>query len=454
MFATINPIDNQTVQSFDSLTETAIFEKLTLTQHIYYDYWRGLATTERAAFIKKIGERLLANLENYAALITLEMGKPITQSRAEIEKCAWLCDYFAANAATFLNDKIIQTDYHKSYVHYEPLGAVFGIMPWNFPFWQAFRFAIPALCAGNVILLKPAPNVPQCGLAMAQLFDEVVGKAGIFQTLLVEVEQVESIIAHPIVRGVALTGSDRAGATVAALAGKHLKRCVMELGGSDPFIVLDDADIAEAAKFGMLSRMNNAGQTCIAAKRFIVHESIAEAFLQQLEANLEQLNIGDPSLESTNLGTLARPDLHEQLARQVQDSVNQGATVRYESDSVNADGNFFKPMILANVLPGMPAYEQELFGPVVTLFTVANDAEAIRLANDSIYGLGASIWSQNPERAQSIAKQLEVGFVAINDFVKSDPRLPFGGMKRSGFGRELAEEGIKEFVNVKTIVIK
>lgn len=454
MFATIHPFNNQTIASFSSLTEVALAEKFSLAKNTYYGYWRSLPVKTRAAFVKKIGETLRANLETYAQLITLEMGKPIAQSRAEIEKCAWLCDYFAENAAIFLQNKLIETDYQKSYVHYEPLGAIFGIMPWNFPFWQAFRFAIPALCAGNVILLKPAPNVPQSGLAMENIFNEVVGRSGIFQTLLIEVEQVETVIAHPIVRGVALTGSDRAGASVAALAGKYLKPCVLELGGSDPFIVLDDANIAEAARMGVLSRMNNAGQTCIAAKRFIVHEAVAESFIAALKSNIEQLQIGDPTKEQTNIGTLARPDLHEQLTQQVQDSVAKSATILHGMDEGKNLNNFFEPIVLTNIQPGMPAYEQELFGPVVSLFTVQNDKAAIALANDSVYGLGAAVWSQNLERAQTIALQLEVGFVAINDFVKSDPRLPFGGIKRSGFGRELAEEGIKSFVNIKTIVVK
>ncbi len=454
MFTTINPYNNQTVASFSSLSEAALAEKFSLSKNTYYGYWRALPVETRAEFVKNIGVVLRSNAETYAQLITLEMGKPIAQSHAEIEKCAWLCDYFADNAAAFLQNKSIKTDYQKSEVHYEPLGAVFGIMPWNFPFWQAFRFAIPALCAGNVILLKPAPNVPQAGLAMENLFRDVTGRSGIFQTLFIEVEQVETVIAHPIVRGVALTGSDRAGASVAALAGKYLKPCVMELGGSDPFVVLEDANIAEAAKMGVLSRMNNAGQTCIAAKRFIVHEAVAEAFLAEMEAQINLLKIGDPTQEQTNMGTLARPDLHKQLARQVEESVAKGASILHGSTANDASHHFFEPLVLSNLQPGMPAYEQELFGPVVAFFTVQNDEAAIALANDSVYGLGAAVWSQNLERAQAIAQQLEVGFVAINDFVKSDPRLPFGGIKRSGFGRELAEEGIKAFVNIKTIVVK
>jgi len=454
MFATINPFNNQLLASFPSLNEPQLSEQLLLAQSTYSNYWRNTSIEERAVFTKQIGENLRANLQEYAALITLEMGKPITQSRAEIEKCAWTCDYFSDNSAAFLRAKVIETEYQKSYVRYEPLGAILGIMPWNFPFWQAIRFAIPAFCAGNVILLKHAPNVPQCALMLEKIFAGVIGKSGVFQTLLIEVEQVETVIAHPIVRGVSLTGSDRAGASVAALAGKHLKRCVMELGGSDPFIVLEDANVEEAAKIGVQSRMNNAGQTCIAAKRFIVHESVAPKFISAIKENVSQLKIGDPTEEDTTLSTMARLDLRDQLHKQVQESIAKGATVLHDGGITGEKNNFFEPMILTNLQPGMPAYDQELFGPVISLFTVKNDAEAIALANNTQFGLGAAVWSENLERAQNIANQLEAGFVVINDFVKSDPRLPFGGMKRSGYGRELAAEGIKEFVNIKTIVIK
>lgn len=454
MFATVNPFDNQLVASFASLTESQLSEKLALAKSTYYDYWRPLTIEARTEFVHKIATNLRTNADTYAQLITLEMGKPIQQSRAEIEKCAWLCDYIAENAADFLKNKIITTDYQKSYVRYEPLGAVLGIMPWNFPFWQVMRFAIPAFCAGNVILLKPAPNVPQCGLALEKIFTDVMDNAGVFQTLFIELEDVETVIANTIVRGVALTGSDRAGASVATLAGKHLKRCVVELGGSDPFIVLEDAKVEAAAKMGVQSRMNNAGQTCIAAKRFIVHESIAEHFTECLEKEIAKLKFGNPSEADTNLGTMARSDLREQLDNQVKESIDKGAKVVHDGGKVAGEGNFFQPIILTNLQPGMPAYEQELFGPVISLFVVKNEEEAITLANDTQFGLGAAIWSQDLARAQHIANQLEAGFVAINDFVKSDPRLPFGGMKRSGFGRELGEEGIKEFVNVKTIVIK
>lgn len=453
MFATTNPYTQEQLSIFPSLSDKQLENKLALAKATYYNHWRLASIEERVAVVKKIENNLRSNTRMYAELITTEMGKPIQQSLAEIEKCAFLCQYFAENTATFLKEKPIQTDYQTSYVRYESLGAVMGIMPWNFPFWQAMRFAIPTVCAGNVILLKPAPNVPQCSLQLEQIFMEEAEKEGLFQTLLIETDQVEKVIAHPIVRGVALTGSDRAGASVAAIAGKHLKRCVMELGGSDAFIVLDDANLEEAASVGVQSRMNNAGQTCIAAKRFIVYETIAEAFTTYLEKEIALLKLGNPMDFTTNMGTLARPDLKEHLLQQVQYSIQKGAKIQGD-DWKEQSNNFFEPMILSNLQPGMPAYEEELFGPVISLFTVKSDAESVALANSTDFGLGAAIWSQNIERAKYIADRLEVGFVSINDFVKSDPRLPFGGMKRSGFGRELAEEGIKEFVNIKTVVIK
>ncbi|MDX1939981.1 MAG: NAD-dependent succinate-semialdehyde dehydrogenase [Saprospiraceae bacterium] len=451
LFQTINPVNNQLVESFSTLSDDDVQKKLNLSKKSFYDFWKDITTEERAIYILKIAQNLRQNQAFYASLITLEMGKPIKQSIAEIEKCAWLCEYFAEYAAKFLQDKIIKTEYQKSYVRYEPLGAILGIMPWNFPFWQVFRFGIPAALAGNVLLLKPAPNVPQCSLAIEHLFDEAIGQKGIFQTLFAEIKQIEHIIQHPIIKGIALTGSDRAGASVAAQAGAAIKKCVLELGGSDAFIVLDDANLEKAAQIGVQSRMNNAGQTCIAAKRFIVLEKVATQFTELLKENITKLKIGDPALTETDIGPMARPDLLDKLEVQVNQSIAKGATILFDGGRMNY--NYFKPMILGNVQPGMPAYQEELFGPVISLFIAKDDEEAIFITNDSQYGLGAAIWSANTARAENIAKQLEAGAIVINDFVKSDPRLPFGGVKRSGFGRELAEEGIKEFVNIKMIVI-
>lgn len=454
MYETINPTTNQKIKSFSPLTKEEIDNKLELSNRVYRNTLLSTTINERAAWVKKIAKELNTNTQTYAEIATLEMGKPIKQAIAEVEKCAWLCEYFADHAAIFLQNKVVVTHYQKSYIRFDPLGTVLGIMPWNFPFWQAFRFAVPALLAGNAVLLKPASNVPQCGLAMEKMFRDACGISGIFQTLFVETEDIEHIIQNPVLKGLALTGSERAGASVAALAGKHIKKCVLELGGSDPFIVLDDADLEKAAEIGVQARMQNNGQSCIAAKRFIVHSKVAERFVQLLKDNIGKLKIGDANDRNTDLSALARADLMEGLAKQVEQSIELGAKVLLDGGSMNRPGNYFHPVILTNLKPGMPAHDEELFGPVISLFIVNNDQEAIELANNSVYGLGAAIWTQDIERAERMAQQIESGMVFVNDFVKSDPRMPFGGVKRSGYGRELSEEGIKEFVNIKTIVIQ
>ncbi len=453
MFETINPLNNQSIQQFPVLKPDALRERLELAGHTFSGYWREQTIAQRAIAVHRLADLLRAQKDHLAGLITLEMGKLTGQSVGEIEKCAWLCDYMADQAATFLADRPVETDHAESFINYQPLGAVLGIMPWNFPFWQVFRYAVPAVLAGNVILLKPAPNVPQCGLAIESLFAEATGKQGVFQTLLVEVEQAPEIIAHPIVQGVTVTGSDWAGAAVAAEAGKHLKKCVMELGGSDPFIVLDDADLEAAAAAGLQSRLNNCGQTCIAAKRFIVQESVFPKYRDLLIDRLRELKIGAPDDPNADLSVMARPDLVRNLERQVRESIDKGAHELLAGGPESGPGNFFRPVVLTDVRPGMPAYEEELFGPVISLFSVPDEAAAVKLANDSRYGLGAAVWTRDPDRAKGLARRLQAGAVAVNDIVKSDPRLPFGGVKRSGFGRELGPEGIREFVNVQSIVL-
>jgi len=453
MFETKNPGINKKIKSFSVLSTPEIKQKLDTAQDVFYNYLHQTSVEERSLWAKKIAADLNEHKQTYADLITLEMGKPIKQAIAEIEKCAWLCEFFAEHAPGFLADKMIETSYQKSYVHYQPLGAVMGIMPWNFPFWQAFRFFIPAMLAGNATLLKPAPNVPQCGMTIENIVEHATGKAGVFQTIFIDTEQVENVIQHPILRGVALTGSDRAGASVAALAGKHIKKCVLELGGSDAFIVLDDADLEQAAEIGVKARLNNNGQTCIAAKRFIVHQAVADQFLGLLKEKLFEIKIGEATDETTDLSTLARPDLLDNLERQVRKSIDKGAKILLDGGRMDRNGNYFSPMILGDLKPGMPAHDEELFGPVFSFFKAKDEAEAIQIANNSAYGLGAAVWSKNTDRAEQMARQLEAGAVFVNDFVKSDPRLPFGGVKRSGFGRELAEEGIREFVNIQSIVV-
>lgn len=453
MFHSINPVNNQVLKSFSALSDKELEDRLSLSKTVYSFFWKETNIETRIRHILKVKEILLQNKTKYAELITLEMGKPISQSYAEIQKCIFLCEYYAVNAKAFLEDKIIATPASKSYVTYQPLGAVFGIMPWNFPFWQVFRFSIPALSAGNVILLKHAPNVPQCALEIEKIFEIALGEKGVFQSLFIEIDQVEKVIASEIVQGVTLTGSDRAGSSVAALAGKYIKKCVLELGGTDAFIVLKDADLEKAAKIAIKSRMNNCGQTCISAKRIIVDESVAGHFIQLLSREIDNLKSGDPFDPETEISTLARLDLVENLERQVNSSIKAGALEIVKGGRNNEKSNLFKPCLMTNISRSMVVYKEEVFGPVAMVITFKDEKEAIEIANDSEYGLGAAVWSRDLERAEKIGLKLDAGSIAINDMVKSDPRLPFGGVKRSGFGRELSIEGIREFVNVKSVFI-
>jgi len=452
MFQTRNPATGEVLETFSHLSTEQIDYRLQQASEAFAK-WKRLSVAHRADRVRKLADLLDERQEQCANTITLEMGKPIDQAVGEIEKCAWLCRYFADHAAEFLAKKTIDAGYTKSYVRYDPTGAVLGVMPWNFPFWQAFRYAVPALLAGNVALLKPAPNVPRCGLLIEALMADALGVTAAFQTLFLETDQVESVIANPLVQGVALTGSDKAGSAVASLAGKHLKKCVMELGGSDPYIILEDANLAEAVKTGVTSRMNNTGQTCIAAKRFIVHADVYDEVVELFQRELAALKTGDPTQEGQDLGTMARPDLLDNLKRQLKESVAGGATIRHEGGLRKGDGNFFDPVLLTDIQPGTPAYEEELFGPVLSVFKVASEAEAIDLANATPYGLGGAVWTSDQDRAERMAGELEAGAIAINGMVKSDPNLPFGGVKRSGFGRELGREGVLEFVNEKTVVV-
>jgi len=453
MFHSINPVNHQVLKSFPTLNNDELDDKLSLSKSTFNSFWKDANIDYRIECILKVKENLQENTDKYAGLITLEMGKPVSQSIAEIEKCIFLCEYYAENAKSFLKDKIIKTSASKSYVTYQPLGAVFGIMPWNFPFWQVFRFAVPTFLAGNVILLKHAPNVPQCALAIEEIFDLSIGKRGVFQSLFIEIDQVEKVIANDIVQGVTVTGSDRAGSSVAALAGKYIKKCVLELGGTDAFIVLKDADLAHAAQMAIKSRMNNCGQTCISAKRIIVDESVADQFKTLLVNEINGLKIGDPSDPNTTLSCLARPDLVNNLERQVNSSIKEGATEIIKGGRKEENSNFYHPVLLTNIKYNMAVYKEEIFGPVAILITFKDEKEAVEIANNSNYGLGAVVWSNDLKRAQKISLVLEAGAIAINNMLKSDPRTPFGGIKRSGFGRELSIEGIHEFVNVKSISI-
>lgn len=419
-----------------------------------FEAWRKTSMDERSTLMKRAGAVLRKERDRLSKLMAVEMGKPIAAGEQEIEKCAWTCDFFAENAAAFLKPEAVVTDAAHSYVRFDPLGAVFAIMPWNFPFWQVFRFAAPTLMAGNVGLLKHAPNVPGCALSIERIFKEAGFPDGAFSNLFLSNEQAAEVIAHPVVRAVTLTGSSRAGRAVAAEAGGALKKVVLELGGSDPFIVLDDADVQSVARAAAGARTLNAGQSCIAAKRFIVDRAIAEDFEYHLCEAMRSIKTGDPLDRQTTMGPIARLDLLENLEDQVQRSIQAGARLVCGGKRVERTGYFYEPTVLADVEPGMAAFDEETFGPIAAVVQCSGAEDAVRLANLSQYGLGASIWTGDIQRAEKLAAQVESGCVFINGIVKSDARLPFGGIKESGHGRELAAFGIREFVNIKTVWVK
>jgi succinate-semialdehyde dehydrogenase/glutarate-semialdehyde dehydrogenase len=394
---------------------------------------------------------LRADKSRFAALLTSEMGKPIVEAEAEVEKCAWTAAWFADNAARLLADEPVESTATESYVRFQPLGLILAVMPWNFPFWQAFRAALPALAAGNVMVLKHSSNVPQSALAVEDVFREAGLPEGVFQTLLIGSAAVERLIADHRVAGVTLTGSEAAGATVAQAAGKALKKTVLELGGSDPFIVLADANIEAAAAVACRSRNQNNGQSCISAKRFVVEEPVADDFERLFTAAVAALKVGNPMDRSNQVGPLARRDLVDDLERQVSESIRMGAEARTGGKKIPGDGYYFEPTVLANVRAGMPAYNEETFGPVAAVIRVKDADEALRVANDTDFGLGSSLWTSDLERGKDLAQQIEAGLVFINGMVASDARLPFGGVKRSGYGRELSDYGIKEFTNIQTV---
>lgn len=451
VFYSINPVDNTIINEYPIEDWTSIEAKMNCAKAAF-QHWRLRSYEERAAFFLKAAKILKKNALRYGERITQEMGKPITQAKAEVEKCAWVCEYYATHTATFLATEPIPTEFKDSYVTYQPIGTLLQIMPWNFPFWQVFRFAAPALMAGNVTLLKHAPNVLGCVKLIEEVFEQAGFPEGVFQAIYTTVETVEQIVAASSVQGIALTGSVGAGSAVGALAGKNIKNCVLELGGSDALIVLEDADLERAAQAAVQSRMHNSGQTCISAKRFIVVESVATQFKALVKEKMATLVVGNPMEDGTNISALARVDLAETLQAQVEQSVKMGAKV--EVDGGHKVGtNYFYPMLLTNVKKGMPAYHEELFGPVITFFEVKDAAEAIALANDSDFGLAGTVWSKNQTKAKEVAAQLEVGAVAINRVMSSDPRIPFGGVKRSGVGRELGREGLMSFVNLKSVIV-
>jgi succinate-semialdehyde dehydrogenase / glutarate-semialdehyde dehydrogenase len=452
--ATINPATGETLKTFEPLTDSAIEAKLELAQQAFNKY-RHLPFEQRAIWMHKAADILERDREIYAEMMTTEMGKTLKSAIAEVEKCALVCRYYAKNAAQFMSDVLAATDASSSFVRYQPLGVILAVMPWNFPFWQVFRFAAPALMAGNVGLLKHASNVPQCALKIAEIFAQAGFPEGVFQTLLVGADKVAKIVADDRVKAATLTGSEPAGESLAANAGKNLKKVVLELGGSDPFIVMSSADLAAALSTAVTARMLNNGQSCIAAKRFILADEIADEFIKGFVEKFEHLKVGDPMLPETDIGPLATPAILKELDEQVQTCLKSGAKLLTGGRALSElAGNFYLPTILTEIPPDAAARQEEFFGPVALVFRVANIDEAIELANSTSFGLGASAWTTVREESDRFISELEAGAVFINGLVKSDPRLPFGGIKRSGYGRELSIQGIHEFVNIKTVWVK
>ncbi len=451
--ASINPYTEETNKEFDLLDARQCDEAVERARKAFSN-WRKQAVAERVKHLQAVASKLRENKRRYAELITIEMGKPIKQSVGEIEKCAWLCDYYAENSVRLLQNETVSVEFPKSYIAFDPLGVILGIMPWNFPFWQVFRFAVPAMAAGNVCLLKHASNVPMTALEIEKIFSESGFPPHVFQTLLIDSSTAARLIEEDKADGVSLTGSVEAGSKVGALAGGHIKKLVLELGGSDPFIVLDDADIEKAAETAVMARTMNAGQSCIAAKRFIVMEGVADAFRDCFVKHLNKLKIGDPMLEDTDMGPLAAKEFIAPLHEQLEDARAKGAEIIYGPKTPEGKGCFFQPAVVSNLQKDMKVLTEEVFGPIAPILSVGSEEEIVRIANATEFGLGASIWSKDIQRAEALARDIDAGFIAINDMVKSDPGLPFGGVKKSGVGRELSYFGLKEFVNIKTVVVR
>ncbi len=446
---TINPYNGKPIKSYQEFTKSKLETCLELSENTF-ETWKEIEIKERTNLLKAVSKNLFKNKQSFANLMTEEMGKPITQSLAEIEKCCFLVDFYAKNADDFLADELIKTDAEESFISYDPLGCILGIMPWNYPFWQVLRFAIPTITAGNTVLLKHASNVTGCALAIQEVFEESGFPKGCFQTLIANHKQIDQIIADSRVKAISLTGSEKAGRHIAQTAGKHLKKTVLELGGNNACLVFADVDLETQLDTMVHARMQNTGQSCIAAKRFIVVEDIYNEFLEKFKAKVKSLNIGDPADKNTDLSVLAREDLAKTLKKQVDTSICQGAKVITGNKT---DKTFFEPTILTDVQPGMPVFDEETFGPVAAIIKVKTNEDAYNMASLSKFGLGTMVFTQNIEEARKQISQIADGAFFINELVKSDPRLPFGGTKASGFGRELSKEGIHEFVNKKTVYI-
>ena len=449
---TINPTTGEVLETFEPYSEQQVNQALDQARQAFL-HWRTLSFAERGKYLHSVASHLRDRKTELARIAVLEMGKSITEAEAEVEKCAWNCDFFAENAESFLRDEKVASNASESYVAFRPLGVVLAIMPWNFPYWQVFRFAAPALMAGNTTVLKHASNVSRVALEIERIFQEAGLPQGVLRTVLVPGSETGRLIEDSRIAAVTLTGSEAAGVEVAATSGHVLKKTVLELGGSDPFIVLEDADLDEAAQVAVTARFQNNGQSCIAAKRFIVVDSVAEAFEQKFVANTARLKVGDPLEYDTRIGPLARKDLQETLDQQVQQSIQQGAKVLIGGKAREGKGNFYEPTILTNVNPQMSVFTDETFGPVAAVIRARDTEYALELANDSKFGLSSNLWTRNIEQARELTARIEAGGVFINGMTASDPRLPFGGVKRSGYGRELSSFGIREFVNIQTVWI-
>jgi len=453
LIKSINPATGELIREYEEMQMSQVDDVLDESVMAYH-LWRKEPINKRQEFVQRLGDLLITQKEKLATIISLEMGKPIQQSRAEIEKSASLCQYYADNAASFLESQYIETEFKKSYVAFQPLGVVLAIMPWNYPFWQVLRFSIPALLAGNSVVLKHASNVSGCSVAIEQIIKEAEFPTKVFQSLILTSSRIGGVISDRRVQAVTFTGSTPAGRSVGVLAGKSIKKSVLELGGSDPAIILADANLTHAAEACVKARLANAGQSCISPKRFIVEAPVYEEFQHLVVEGFKKVIIGDPMDEKTQIGPLARVNLRLDLEAQVNNSIEKGSKILLGGGEAPLGGNYYMPTVLGEVQKGAPAWNEELFGPVAALIKANNVEEAIRIANDTTFGLGASIYTEDLERAQQIAEnELEAGTCFVNDFVRSDPRLPFGGIKESGYGRELSLYGLREFVNIKTIVI-
>ncbi|MCU4802471.1 NAD-dependent succinate-semialdehyde dehydrogenase [Halobacteria archaeon HArc-gm2] len=453
-FETTNPATDESLATYQAADAETVEETLS-TASDRFDAWRRRPLSERESLLANVADVLRDGKREYAERMTREMGKPVDQAMAEVEKCAWVCEFYAERASEHLQDEHVGTvPGVESYVSYEPVGPVLAVMPWNYPFWQVFRFAAPHLTAGNVGVLKHAPNVFGCARDIESIFRAAGYPEGVFTSLQADTDQVADVIADDRIRAVTLTGSTRAGRAVAAQSGEHLKKCVLELGGSDPFVVLDDAPVADVAAEAATGRTQNSGQSCIAAKRFVVHEAVADEFVDRFVDEMASLTVGDPMDSGTDVGPQARGDLLDELHDQVQTSVDAGATLRTGGEPLDREGHFYPPTVLTDVPDGCPAADEELFGPVAAVFVVSDEEEAVRVANDTNFGLGASVWTADPARGEALAPRIESGNVFVNQFTKSDPRVPFGGTKDSGYGTELSHHGIREFTTKKTVWVE